>query len=72
MARIGGRKGPDNRTVGGRRINPYDNHDFTQFYAASIGWQPSQYKEKLHGYIIHAHCWVLFGRVEGLKLNEAN
>lgn len=71
MARIGGRKGPDNQPVGGRRINQYDDPGFTQFYAANIGRQPSQYKGKLLGYLIHAHCWVLFGRVEGLKLKEA-
>ncbi|KAJ5681247.1 hypothetical protein N7536_012386 [Penicillium majusculum] len=70
MARIGGRKGPDNQTVDGRRINQYDDPGFTQFYAANIGRLPSQYKGKLLGYLIHAHCWVLFGRVEGLKLKE--
>ncbi|KAJ5396316.1 uncharacterized protein N7487_010619 [Penicillium crustosum] len=71
MARIGGRRGPDNQTVGRRRINQYDNLSFTEFYAANIGRQPSQYKGKLLGYLVHAHCWVLFGRVEGLKLKEA-
>ncbi|KAJ5530326.1 hypothetical protein N7527_003719 [Penicillium freii] len=71
MARIGGKKGADNHTVGGRRINRYEDHDFTEFNAANIGRQPSHYKGKLFGYIIHAHCWVLFGRIEGLKLKEA-
>ncbi|KAJ5968171.1 hypothetical protein N7501_004419 [Penicillium viridicatum] len=71
MARIGGRKCPDNHTVDGSRINRYEGHDFTQFYAANIGRQPSHYKGKLLGYIIHAHCWVLFSRIEGLKLKEA-
>ena len=70
MARIGGRKGADPRKVGGRRINRYDNEDFTEYYGASIGRQPSQYKGKLVGYIIHASCWVLVNRVEGLKLKE--
>ncbi|KAJ5592114.1 hypothetical protein N7537_009018 [Penicillium hordei] len=71
MARIGGRKGSDNQTVDERRTNRFDNSDFTQFYAANIGRQPSQYKGKLLGYLIHAHCWVLFSRIEGRKLKEA-
>ncbi|KAJ5426391.1 hypothetical protein N7465_001461 [Penicillium sp. CMV-2018d] len=71
MARIGGRKGPHSQTVGGSRINRCEDDDFTQFYAANIGRQPSHYKGKLLGYIIHAHCWVLFSRIEGLKLKEA-
>lgn len=57
--------------IGGRKRARYDNHTFTQFYPASLGRQPSKYKGKLIGYTVHAHCWVLLGRVEGLKLNEA-
>ncbi|CDM31600.1 hypothetical protein PROQFM164_S02g001750 [Penicillium roqueforti FM164] len=63
MARIGGRKGTAPDQVG--------NEDFTEFYGTSIGRQPSQYKGKVVGYIIHASCWVLFNQVEGLKLKEA-
>lgn len=71
MARIGGRKGPHSQAVGGSRINRCEDDDFTQFYAANIGRQPSHYKGKLLGYIIHAHCWVLCSQIEGLKLKEA-
>ena len=64
-------KDPTMARIGGRERARYDNETFTPFYAASIGRQPSQYKGEVIGYVIHAHCWSLFGRVEGLKLNEA-
>jgi hypothetical protein len=50
----------------------YDNIFFTSFYAADIGRQPDQLRGKKIGYIVHAHCWVLFERVLGTKLTQRN
>ncbi|CAI7655928.1 unnamed protein product [Penicillium glandicola] len=61
IARISGKKNPK-----------YDDQVFTQFNSASIGRQPREYKGKTIGYFVHAHCWALFGRVEGLKINHAS
>ncbi|KAJ5832040.1 hypothetical protein N7474_000351 [Penicillium riverlandense] len=58
-------KDPTIARIGGRENARYDDQDFTRFLAAKIGRQPRQYKGELLGYIIHAHCWVLFGRVLG-------
>jgi hypothetical protein len=57
--------------IGGKNSAGYDNTVFTQFYAASINLQPRQYQGSLVGYIVHAHCWALFGQIEGLQLNQA-
>ena len=62
---------PNMARIGGTTKARYDYRTFTRFYPASIGKQPSQYKGNPIGYIVHAHCWALFGRVEGLKLNKA-
>ena len=59
------KKGADPRNVGGRGIKRYNNEDFTEYYGASIGMQPSQYKGKVVGYIIHASCWVLLTESKG-------
>jgi hypothetical protein len=45
---------------------------FTQFYAAHIKRQPRGLKGKTIGFVIHAHCWTLFDRVEGLGSNNTN
>jgi hypothetical protein len=50
----------------------YDNIFFTSFYAADIGRQLDQLQGKKIGYIVHAHCWVLFERVLGTKLTQHN
>lgn len=62
---------PQMAGIGGKKKARYDYRTFTRFYPASIRKQPSQYKGKPIGYIVHAHCWVLFGRVEGLELSKA-
>jgi hypothetical protein len=60
-ARITGKKNPD-----------YNTEMFTQFYAADIKRQPGRLKGKTIGFVIHAHCWALFDRVEGLGFNNTN
>ncbi|KAJ5211011.1 hypothetical protein N7491_010827 [Penicillium cf. griseofulvum] len=45
---------------------------FTQFYAADIERQPRRLKGKTIGFVVHAHCWTLFDRVEGLGFNNTN
>ncbi|OKP08609.1 hypothetical protein PENSUB_5596 [Penicillium subrubescens] len=40
--------------------------------AARPGRQPVKYKGKRLGFIIHAHCWVLFGRTIETPLIEIN
>ncbi|KAJ5835664.1 hypothetical protein N7447_001690 [Penicillium robsamsonii] len=60
-ARITGKKNPD-----------YHTQMFTQFYAADIKRQPKTLKDKTIGFVIHAHCWALFDRVEGLRFNNTN
>lgn len=43
-----------------------ENSDiFTRFWAANMEKQPSRYQGELHGFIIHAHCWVLLSRITG-------
>lgn len=58
--------------MSGKKNPEYDTQMFTQFYAADIERQPRAYKGKAIGYVIHAHCWVMLGRVEGLGFNNAN
>lgn len=58
--------------IGGKPNARYDNSLFTPFYAANIGRQPSQLLGKKIGYIVHAHCWLLFGRVLGKTLTRCN
>ncbi|KAJ5595355.1 uncharacterized protein N7459_001563 [Penicillium hispanicum] len=67
---------PDNPAlarIGGKKNAPYDERKFTPFYAAQFNKRPAQYRGKLLGFIVHANCWVLFGRVlepgpTGIKL----
>jgi len=63
---------PTKARMSGKKNPQYHTQMFTQFYAASIERQPRAYKGKTIGYFIHAHCWALFDRVEGLGLNNAN
>ena len=51
-----------------------DRHSpmFTQFYAADVENQPTRLKGKTIGFVIHAHCWVLLDRSEGLGFNHTN
>lgn len=49
--------------IGGKEKAPYDEREFTPFYAARFNRRPPQYRGKLLGFIVHASCWVLFGRV---------
>ena len=58
--------------IGGKTNARYDNIRFTSFYAANIGRQPIRLHDKNIGYIVHAHCWVLFERVLGTKLTQRN
>lgn len=58
--------------MSGKKNPQYHNQVFTQFYAANIERQPRVYKNKTIGYFIHAHCWALFGQVEGPGLNNIN
>ncbi|KAJ5123591.1 hypothetical protein N7448_009688 [Penicillium atrosanguineum] len=77
MARIGGKTNErlcrtTNEMLCGKTNVRYDNIFFTSFYAADIGRQPLQFQGKKIGYIVHAHCWVLFERVLGTKLTQRN
>jgi hypothetical protein len=61
---------PNIARIGGRRNDRYDPHIFTSCMAARPGRQPSKYKGMTLGFIIHAHCWVLFGRAIKTPLTE--
>jgi hypothetical protein len=63
---------PTKARISGKKNSQYDDRMFTQFYAASIENQPRKYDGKTIGYFIHAHCWALLGRVEGLGPNNPN
>lgn len=52
--------------IGGEKHARHYSRVFTQFYAADITGKHLPYGKKSIGYVIHAHCWVLFGRVLGL------
>lgn len=68
IARIGGKT---NKTW--RKTNvKYDETLFTSFYAAKFGTRPEQFQGKKIGYVVHAHCWVLFEQVLGTKLTQRN
>lgn len=63
-------KDPAVARIGGRKYARYDKQVFTEVYAAKMGRQPSRFKGKPLGFIIHAHCWVLFGRALGAMPTE--
>ncbi|KAL4884100.1 hypothetical protein BJY04DRAFT_14289 [Aspergillus karnatakaensis] len=64
---------PAKARVGGKGNFQYNGQILTQFRVAGIGRrQPEEYEGKVIGYLVHAHCWVLFNRVEDLTLNKAN
>ncbi|KAJ5167740.1 uncharacterized protein N7482_003334 [Penicillium canariense] len=63
-------KDPTIARIGGRKNARYDNATFIEFYAAKMKRQPSQYKGQRLGFIIHAHCWILFGRALGAMPTE--
>ncbi|KAJ5869728.1 hypothetical protein N7455_004669 [Penicillium solitum] len=57
--------------IGGRKRNlQYDDGTFAQFYAASIKRQPSCFKGKNVGFVVHAHCWALFDHIISTTLVE--
>ncbi|CAG8417238.1 unnamed protein product [Penicillium salamii] len=58
--------------ITGKKISKKHTHMFTQFYAAHVRKQPAVYKGKRIGFVIHAHCWTMFDRVEGLGPNNTN
>ncbi|KAJ5953868.1 hypothetical protein N7501_008147 [Penicillium viridicatum] len=62
---------PTKARISGSEHARYNGKVFTRFYAASIERQPREYKGKTIGYFVHAHCWALFGQIEGLTLNVA-
>lgn len=57
-ARIAGRKKPKPK---------YPTDVFTQFYAADIERQSSRLQGETIGFVVHAHCWAMFNRVEELS-----
>ena len=63
---------PATARIGGKPNARYDNSLFTPFYPAKIGRQPPTLHGKKIGYIVHAHCWVLFERVLGTKPTQRN
>lgn len=63
---------PAKARIRGKKNSPYDHQIFTEFYAAHITRQPRGLKDKTIGYVVHAHCWSLFGKVEGLGLANVN
>lgn len=58
--------------IGGRTTARHDNIRFTSFYAANVGRQLAHLHSKRIGYIVHAHCWVLFERILGTQLTQRN
>lgn len=56
--------------VGGEKRARHYSRVFTLVCAADIRKQPCEYGKKLIGYVIHAHCWMVFGRVLGLTTTE--
>lgn len=65
---------PGKARMSGKKNARYHPREFTKFYAAYIRSrrQAKNYIGKTVGYFVHAHCWSLFGRVEGLGLNNVN
>lgn len=61
---------PNIARIGGRKNGRCDPQIFTSCMAARPGRQPPKYKWKRLGFIIHAHCWVLFGRTIKTPLTE--
>jgi len=59
IASIGGIAGLDSC------YGKYDSDIFTRFWVANMERQPSHYKGGLHGFLIHAHCWVLLTKTIG-------
>lgn len=58
--------------MSGKKDAQYHPRVFTEFYATNIRSRrpPNKFKGKRIGYFIHAHCWSLFGQVEGLGLHN--
>ncbi|KAJ5522139.1 hypothetical protein N7527_006254 [Penicillium freii] len=63
-------KDPTGAGIDGRARTRNKKGIFEKFYPAKMGRQPSQYKGKRLGFIVHAHCWVLFGRALGVMPTE--
>ncbi|KAJ5177797.1 uncharacterized protein N7500_000496 [Penicillium coprophilum] len=61
---------PNMARIGGRKHNLRHDDVFTQFYAAAINRQPSQFKNENIGFVVHAHCWVLLNHVIPTTLVE--
>lgn len=58
--------------VGGEKHARHYSRDFTLVCAADIRKWPCEYGKKLIGYVVHAHCWMVFCGVIGLTPSEIN